>query len=249
MYQLILRELRVDATTVPQKTQDDIMLAIAEALRYNRTQEVWFNKPVIWISLAEGEYEYSLPDDFLGVVGTVFYRPSSSTDPSQTFQRVLKDGGVDMIEEFRLYPTDYSGNYDSFARGEAEKFAIDDANHTILFAPIPSTSDGTVHFRYLADLGTITYKYTGGAWAFYEPFKEGTTTVTTSSTYTNAWFTEGADALRERAMYYLWSRVYGGSEEGDMKAQRSLLQWQDAIQKLIRETNKKQSVKTIRAHI
>lgn len=247
MYQLILRELRVDATTVPQKTQDDIMLSIAEALRYNRTQEVWFNKTVFWVSLSEGIFEYDLPEDFLGIVGSVFYRPSSTTDPSQTYQRVLRDGGIDMVEELRMYPSDFTGGYDYFAKGEAEKFAIDDASHKIVLAPIPSNSDGTVHFRYLADLGTITYKHSGSAWVFYEPFTQ--TAITTTSTYSNAWFTEGADALRERAMYYLWSRVYGGSEEGETKAQRSLLQWQDAMQKLIRETSKKQSIKTMRAHI
>lgn len=247
-YQSVLRELRQDAISVPQKTKDDIMLSLAESLKYNRAFETWFNRKSHSLELEEDVFAYTLPKDFLGVVGAVFYRPFSelSTATAAT-QRRLRDGSQDMIEEFRYYATDFTAPVNTFTKGEAELYAVDDTNRQMLFSPIPSTAGGRVLFRYLADLGTITYKHDGTNWTFYEP--NSTTTITVTSTYTNPWFNEGIDMLRERAMYYLWSRIYGGSEEGETKAQRALLQWKDAQTRINAEGGRKQSIRTIRSWI
>lgn len=248
LYQSILRELRQDSTSPSQKTKDDIMLSIAEALRYNRAIETWFNRRKIYITLEEDRYAYDLPADFFGIIGPVFYRPNTDEDTVSTVsQRKLRDGSQDMVEEYRHFATDYSSSVNMFTRGQAELYAVDDTANQILFSPIPSSSDGIVHFRYLSDLGTITYKHDGTNWVFYEPGTE--TAISVTSTYTNAWFTEGIDMLRERTMYYLWSRVYGGSQEGEQKAQRSLLQWKDAQTRINAEGSKRQSMRTVRAWI
>jgi len=228
----------MDTATIPTKTSDDVMLAIAESTKYLNSLEFYFNKKKWIFSLEQDKFDYQLPEDFMGVVGNVSYKPSVI----DSYERPLSNGGVDLVEQMRFYHDDYTGGLRS---GQPSTYAVDDSTNKMLISPIPTTGEGTITFRYLANLGVIKYKHDGTNFIFYEPFTGNAIAIT----YTNPWFEEGFDALRERSMYYLWSRIHGGTPESDIKAQRALLQSQDAIRKLSSEGSRRQSIQEIRRWI
>lgn len=236
MVAAILSEVHTATSTA---TQNDAMVCIIEALRYNRTHETSFNKKKFYLSLEADTPDYPLPIDYLGVIGKVKYHTTSAL----TDERELLDGGIDLVERFQ-YIDEFDNSWDT---GEVFAYAIDDEGKRIIFGPAPSTDGGVVSFRYLADLGTPSYTISGSTYTFLKPFSSDALTVT--DTYTNKWLTEGQDATRCRAIYYWWSRAYGGTQEADIKAQKSLIQWQDAINALRAESAKKISNFEVRRYI
>ena len=226
MVSVLLEEVH---TAVSTSTQNNALTCIIEALRYNRTHETYFNKKKFYLTLVEDQPDYPLAIDYLGVIGKVKYH----SDSTLTDERELLDGGIDLVERFQ-----YIDEYDnSWATGEVSAYAVDDEGKRIIFGPAPASDGGVVSFRYIADLGTPTYTISGGTYTFLKPFSSDALTVT--DTYSNKWLTEGQDATRCRAIYYWWSRAYGGTQEADIKAQKSLIQWQDAINALRAESSKR----------
>ena len=234
--QSILTEMHLASST---ETLNKALVATIESLRYNRSFETFFNKKKFFLSLVADQPTYPLPIDFLGLIGSVWYSSSSSlTDKCE-----LQDGGVELVEE-RRYLNETTGAWET---GTPSVYGIDDPGKELLLGPVPSTDGAVIHFRYLADLGCPSYSISGGTYTFKKPFSEDT--MTTTSTYTNRWLVDGYDAIRSRAIYYLWSRDFGGTPESDMKASKSLIQWQDAMSDLKAQSAKRLSKSEVRRHI
>lgn len=241
MRQTLYRHLHQDSSTVPQAVKDDVGIAICEALKFNRKNLYYFNEKRAELATKEDEYAYDLPSDFLGFVGGVYYTPSGS-DGSFRFQ--LKEATTDEVESYR-----FSGNdYNSFATsGRPLLYSVDMVGKRLIVAPVCSTSDEKIEFRYLSDLGSPRYRYASSAWAFYEGDTENA--IADTSTYTNAWFTEAFDLTMWRALYYLWSSIYGGTEESAAKAQTAMLSHTEARLRLMDEGSKRHSKRVIRKYI
>lgn len=244
LYQSLLRNIHQDAAGSNQRTTDSILRAIAESLRYNRTCKTYFNVKSYIIPIVSGTTEYDLPIDFLGLMGEVKW-VESLTSPTQIS---MEDAGYDFVLNIR--ERDYVGDTED---SDAAAFVPNQEDHWYFAIDVEGKklytgkSSGYLKLRYVADLGTIDFKHDGSNWIFYEP---GTSTaLTSSSTYTNKWFTEGFDVLRCRAEYYLWSREFGNTESAMQRAQVCLAQWQDARDTLTKETQSKKSNRRVRAWI
>lgn len=244
LYQTLLRNIHQDASAVNQRTNDSILRAIAESLRYNRTTKTYFNIKSHIIPIETGVVEYNLPEDFLGLMGEVKW-VESLTSPTQIS---MEDAGIDFVLNIR--ERDYTGDADdadaiSFVPDQEDHwyFAIDNEGKKLY----TGKSSGFLKLRYVADLGTIGFSHDGTNWIFTEPNTD--TALTSSSTYTNKWFTEGFDVLRCRAEYYLWTREFGNTESTMQRAQIALGQWQDARDAITKETQSKKSNRRVRAWI
>lgn len=241
MRQVLYRHLHQDSSTVPQAVKDDVGIAICEALRFNRKNLYHFNEKRGELATLQDEYAYKLPSDFLGFVGDVYYTPAGSDG---SFRYKLKEASTDEVEGYRFAGNDYN----SFATsGRPLLYSVDMVGKRLLVAPVCSTSDEKFEFRYLSDLGSPQYRYAGSSWAFYEGESENA--ISDTSTYTNAWFKEGFDVTMWRALYYLWSSIYGGTEESAAKAQTAMLSHTEARLRLLDEAGKMHSKRVVRKYI
>lgn len=243
LFQTLLRNIHADGATANTKTSDSILRAISESLRYNRTAKTYFNIKSTIIPIVSGVVEYPLPDDFLGLMGEVKW----VSDLNSAVNISMEDAGYDFVLNIRErdYMVDPTSTEATFVPNQEDHwyFAIDTEGKKLY----TGKSSGYLKIRYVADLGTIDFKHDGSGWIFYEP--RTSTALTSSSTYTNKWFTEGFDALRCRAEYYLWSREFGNTEAAMARAQICLGQWQDARDALTKETQSKKSNRKVRAWI
>lgn len=251
----IARMLKATSTTVDPVVEADILRAIAESLEYNRLRPTTFNVKNLTIQLSADQevitdsgttilvpkIAYTLPEDYLGLLGEVLYARSLGQGAGQV---TLTNQGPDMIQEWRGTDLAMLGDFGGRWAYDTGSYAIDDAARNIL---IVGVNEGYVKLRYVSDLGSIKYKNDGTSWIFYQPFTE--TVLTKSSTYTNAWFREGNECLIHRALYYLYSREHGGTQESNEKAMIHLGHWSESINKLDAETNRKKSRKSIRPWI
>lgn len=241
MRQMLYRQIHQDASTVPQNVKDDIGIAICESIKFNRKSLFYFNEKRGSIKTIADQYAYNLPVGCLGIIGPVYYTPSTSDD---TVRYKLKEATTDELEDFR-----FSGNdYNSYATsGRPLLYSVDMADNRLLLAPIPSESEETLDFRYHADLGNPVYNYSGSAWVFSDGV--GGATIADTSTYTNSWFKEAFDLIMWRAAYYLWSSIYGGTEESGAKAQTAMTSWAEAKLRLMGETTKRHAKRVLRKYI
>jgi hypothetical protein len=84
--------------------------------------------------------------------------------------------------------------------------------------PPPDLSTHVFRAPYVKDAGTPTYRYEGGAWAFYNP--EG---VVITDTYSSPWFDQalGFDLITFHAEWKLWSSEWKGvAGQGEQAAQQ-----------------------------
>lgn len=246
MFNAIIREMHQDVSSPGASIEADILRAITESLRFNRSIQTAFNTRRYQFSLNASQFIYPLPSDYLGLVGEVFYTPDSTS----SYRYPLVNAGMDLVEELKYY---MEGDYDEgrLVTGNPLRYAVEPNEKNMYLSPMPSTTTGLVHLRYLQDLGTPEFLYSGSAWVFYKPGMSGvsTETITKASTWTTKWLTEGYDAIRSRALFYLFTREYGGTEETDLKASRYLGQWNDAIKNLRTENTKRQANWNIRKWI
>ena len=221
-------------------------IAIADALRHVRHERLWFNGGKFEFVTSENRYEYPLPADFLGLRGRVYCTPSSSTTSGRY---PLKSATTDEVETFLYTGVDY-GSYE--ARGFAKKAAIDMNGRAILISPIPDPGGDAIFFRYTRDLGTPVYTVSTTSSA--PPSLSETVTLlsptggTLESTFTNDWFKEGFKLVKERALYEMYSRFYGGTKESTINAQGALLRYLEELKRLRGETAQVGAGLTIRKH-
>lgn len=231
LYQ-ILREMHLDASTVPTEVSDDVKIAIIEALKFNRHDRYGFNEATYNIGINSNQNSYLLPPDFLGLVGDVYYTPENSS----SWRFPLRKNSLDAVEFYKFVGNDYNNWPNS---GIPFQYAIDISNNSILLNPIPTSDNAVIDFRYVKDIGTPIYTNNGsGTWTFYLP--DGITIL--PGTFSNKWFTEAPELIKSRAMYYLHSRTYDGSEATQAKTQAYLMQWTEEKLRLSTLTGNKQSI-------
>lgn len=233
--QLIIRELHQDTSAVSTAVTDDVTLAIIESMRFNRRFPFYFNTGTYRTETKIGEYTVNLPSDFLGVLGGVFYTPTynlNGTSVTSGSRYQLTQGSVDNIESLRLKGTDYGRET---VTGYATMYAIDTNGSParILLSPVPTSVD-TIDFRMIYDLGTPDIDGSGG-WSYYE---RGTLTAWSGE---SRWFKEAVDLIKYRALYILWSGVYGGSDVADGFAMKNLNKWKEEYSRLCGETSRLRS--------
>lgn len=224
--------------------------AIADAIDYNKSEILKFNGASATILTIPSQYSYDLPEDFISLRGDVYITPATGSGSNK-----IKMGSVavDALEEllFSDYSTDGTEYYGSPQMCAITNFT--DVSDSILIAPRPSEGADTIFFRYTKDLGTLQFSASittssppSLAPVFALLDKDGNTVA---STYTSAWFKEGRELIRSRAMYYLWTRYHGGTEEAQLKGQAALMQWTEEVVRNRKETAMSSTPKQVRKYI
>lgn len=234
MRALIKSELHMDSRYVD--------IAIAESIEFNRKEHLKFNGASDTITLAADVYKYELPKDFISFRGDVYITPADSDD---IYRQKMNSVSVDFIEDaLFMGPVN---NYSYYGLDVPHYYAVDNVSSTepalsvLLVAPKPTTGGQKIFFRYTKDLGTP--RYTATTTQSAPPTLNSTVTLlgpdgeTLAATFTNEWFKTGARLIRSRAMFLLWSTYHGGTEEASVKAQTSLLAWQEELLRLRTESN------------
>ncbi len=237
MKQDLYRTLHLDSNTSGTLVAADVTKAIIEAIRFNKNQSFWSNVRQFSISTTQDQYRYSLPSDYVGLASDVLYKPQ---DNEQNI--VLRERSVNWCEEQR-----YRGDiWDaSISTGNPDFYGIDVHSHELVLIPVPYQDGDVVTFKYITDLGVPSFKYTSGAWTFYAP----NSTVALTDSFSNAWFTDYYELTMNRAAFLLWTTVYGGSEEAQIKAQEHLKLWAEQLNKLRTDVTKRASKHQIRRYI
>lgn len=219
---------------------------IADALRHVRNEQLHFNTGSFTFATTNGTAEYPLPNDFLSILGEVYYTPDEA---SESGRYKLQPVGLDELEEYR-YRQDWGADEIS---GESRRVAIDLSGRKILFAPTPDTDGDKVFFRYLKDLGTPVY--TASTTASAPPSLSPTITLlgpdgqTLNSDYTTPWFTHAFELVANRAVHILWSKYHGGTPEAAQKAQEAQVAYLEELSRLRGETSMKTNHLRIRPYI
>lgn len=258
MKAMIIRELHQDMSTVSTTVSNDVTIAIIEAINQNRRYPFHFNTGRYFAETVPNQYFVELPKKFLGVIGSVYYTPvygntpsdiasgsrSAITSISSGARYPMMSASVDMIEEYRLKGTDYGSESST---GRSNMYAIDTSGMParIILNPVPTEID-QIDFRMIYDLGTPDMIYASNTWNFYEP---GTETAISEDTFSTDWFRLAPDLIKYRALYVLWSGVYGGTEEAGNMAMIALGKWKEAYTRLVGETNRMTSSNRIRPWI
>lgn len=242
-----LTSLRAILKIETKANSDFVDIAIADAIRFVRSEPLWFNGSSYSFTTLVDQYKYKLPDDFLGRRGKVRVTPSNSTDSGRYS---LIESTVDEIEDYLYTGVDY-GSYEE--RGYAMRFAIDFHGKTMLIAPKPDPAGDKIEFRYTKDLGTPTY--TISTTVSTPPSLSQTVTLkgpneeTLQSSFTNEWFKEGFKLVKERALYELYSRFHSGTEESAIGAQGALGRFVEELVRLRKEAAQQQSVMSVRKYL
>jgi hypothetical protein len=206
--------------------------AIADAIDFCKKEPLKFNGSSYTLNLYGDQHSYDLPKDYIALRGDIFITPA---DSGTQYRYKLKSGTISEVEEYLFAnpaASDYLSNDSTFI------YAIDvncDEGSKILVAPRPSTGGQTLFFRYTKDIGTP--KYTSSITTSTPPSLNNTITLlgpdgeTLASTFTNAWFKEGSQLIRARAIYLLWTSFHGGTEQAAIKAQGALMKWNEEMMK------------------
>ena len=239
MVKQLLREVRIDAAS-PQSTVD-AKIAIIDAMDSQKDESLWFTKSWYKLTLSSGRYRYSLPRDYLSILGDVTFI-ANSNDPAS--RKILYPGTLNEVQEGSFIGTEPSETY---LTGTPSKWAVDSATNELLVVPVPNVDGDQVEFQYLVNHGVPTYIYTGSTWTFYEP----NTTTTLSDTFTNAWLAldKGYKLVFYRAAYNLLTGPFGGTEATMIKATEYIKRWAEEIGRLKGENTKRAISPTIRRHI
>jgi len=222
--------------------------AIYTALNKLRSEPLDFNVAKYDLSLSTDRSSYPLPKDFVGLRGRVYCTPSGQSDSARY---EISPRSPDELEKYKYGIDDYRGGE---TIGQPKWYAIDHNGREFLVAPIPSEQGDKIYFKYTKDLGTP--KLSASVTASTPP-NSATATMTLlspdggtlESTFTNAWFKEGFDAVRSLALYNLYARWHSGGENASQRAQIYLLQHVDELQRLRGESALKQSVRSIRKYL
>lgn len=239
MEAVILRDLHIDSTTTGSVATQDVGRAIVEAIRLLRSQSFGWNQADYTISLQESTQRYSLPNDFMGLTGDVFF--NSGSDIPGTALRALQWAPLNQIKEYRFTTTSLS---ELINTGAPMYYGIDPKNDEIVFAPVPSSDDDTVEFEYIRDAGTPWYQDVSGTITFYKPGSEDAIT----SGYTSDWFNldKGFDLVRYKASELLWTGPYGGTERAAEKAVESMQRFAQTLNNMRSDVGKKVGARNFR---
>lgn len=216
------------------RNSEFVDIAIADAIRFVRNEKFWFNGDSHSFLTIADVHVYDLPKDFLSFRGRAYVTPENS---DTTGRYPVNTVSADEIETYRFSGEDY-GVHEN--RGIARQIAADLLGKRLLIGPMPSNGGDLIEFKYTKDLGTPVYTVTTSSSA--PPSIVSVVTLlnpdggTLSSTFSNEWFGEGFKLIKERALYELWSRFYGGTEEAAVSAQGALSRFLEEKSRLQGET-------------
>ena len=238
--QKVTRQLHQDGITT-SPTVDGIKIAIIDAMRFMRSQPFFFNTRRYTVNTTANDYSVPLPEDFMSLDGNVYFLRSGS--PSA--RTILRPETVDFVETYKDslmdYPRTlrYTGYPIAYAISEEQDY------RRMLIAPTPDTSDHSVYFRYVFDVGCPRYQYNGSTYSFYLPKTDDSLT----GTWTNPFLQHALDMIAYRAVYDLWSGIYGGTDEAQNKASIALGRWTEEISRLRKERSRSRQGISVRKYI
>ena len=241
MIKQILREIRIDSTTSGSQAETDVKIAIIDAMDFHKKDTFWFNKQWASVGLNTGQYRYSLPSDFLSIIGDVTL-VAASNDPAS--KRRLFPATLNEANEASYVGTDPS---ESILTGTPSKYALDGSSNEILLIPVPSVDGDRIDFQYSLNFGIPTYSFNGTTWDFYEP----NSVATLSTTFLSPWLAQdkGYKLIYYRSVYSLLSGVYGGTQASTAKANEYVKKWFEESGRLKGENTKRSVAPSIRRHI
>jgi hypothetical protein len=248
MSQHLLREMHIDPGTTDANSQvtNDVKIAICESIRFNRRYRFPFNDRWYTFQTIANVDRYDLPHDYIGIVQDSVWSVPSSEFLAKTKLKSMPIQHSNQVQQSSVANVAYRET------GSPYGFSIDAGAKKMVILPIPSLTGDTIEYLYVADIGTPVFKYTGSAWAFYEPQDQGSmgnATVTLATTHTSAWFQEAYWLTFYRAAINLFSRAYGGVEGATEKVQMYASMWQEQLNLLRTEAQMGRSVTEIRKHI
>lgn len=236
MRQRILRSLFQDIDSPSQKSQDDVNLAIVEAINYHKSLPLGFNEIEETVDVYEGEKEIDWPSGFEGMSTFALYTQTDSSISNR-----IQIYPVQFMKEVSLN-TDWSV-YDQ--ESTVRWMAVDTVNHQFILGP-GDPLEGTLTYRYITDVGTIyVSNFDGTNWSYEDKDQVAINT----STFESEWFKEGFHLIYHRALYLLWSDLYGGTDESNGKAQLHLAKWNDEHMKIRSKYNIQGHITNIKGYI
>lgn len=230
-----VRQLMADQLHVPNNSAflDLLLRHISSAMRYLRSQRTYFNEADFEFDTVLDQANYTvgtaseLPVDFLEVLDDQVWVKQNQVNN----QRILVDP-VSAPEYDRLLSSGPT------TTATPTSYAIH--NRQMLLWPTP---DGvhTVYGRYLKDLGTIQFTFDGSSYAY----TVGGSPISSTDTYTNAWMTDGRDALVNRACYEYANLDTHSSSRADSYLMRSI----EALAEIAGQTQGRNSTGQIRPYL
>jgi hypothetical protein len=210
--------------------------ATVEALRFHKSDHYYFNEGYFELVTTADTYRYKLPQDFVRALGDIYYTPANSP----TAIRRMTPQTMDFVTEYRYVGTDpfHVGDWESgLTSGPPSGYAF--YGGELIVHPVPDTSSEKISGRYVRDLWTPEIVYDGTDWQLYEPWSR---TTTLPATFTNAWFQDGFELIRARAMMILQQRYYKNGEA----AQAALIDNLEAKNRLLQESTRRRGKRTMR---
>jgi len=239
MVKQLMTELHFDNNTTGTQAETDAKVAIIDSINFTKRQKAWFNERRHTIYSSDGVFGYPLPNDFMGLVGNVYYT-ASDNDPLTRV--VLRYRSPEWCEEHKSRGEEWDTSVNS---GNPDFYSIDAGANEMLLVPIPYQDGDKIEFKYVVDDGVPTYKVVSTTWTFYLP----NSSETLPATFTNVWFTSAYRMIFARAAYYLLTGAYGGTEAAMVKGTEYIKQWAEELNKLRAETKSKASPRGVRRHI
>jgi hypothetical protein len=236
----LIRILGLDSVTADSTVERDARIALIDSMEDNKRYSFWFNQAKYSVVTQASRFDYPLPSDYMGMVGTPII--NSTYDTSGTKRR-LEYMPPNWCEENRWRGKETQMTLNT---GAPECYSIDLIKNTILLIPVPSTDGEIVEFNYTKDCSIPWYKYTAASgWEF---FRAGTNTALTDA-FENEWLQYSPELIINRAGFKLLSGAYGGTNEAAKKAQDCMQAWMDLLNTKKGEQTKLASPKGITRYI
>ena len=204
--------------------------AISEALRFYRSEEVWFNVSTYKFTTETDLFSYPLPADFLGLRGDVYCTPSGSDEDSSRY--ALRPRTADEIEQFRFGLTEWDST--TFI-GVPKIYAMDFNGKSMLLAPVTEAGGDIIFFKYTADYGTPDY--TVSVTSSVAPSLQTTVTMVDSggtsvaTTFMSPWIENAFDLILHRAVFCLLTD-YHISDSNMQRAEVYRLKAEDELRRI-----------------
>lgn len=239
----LLRMVKADSTSSGSVVDSDASRSIIGSIVHNRSHYLGWNTASYAIAVVDGEQRYNLPRDYLGLVSPVWWS-NVATNASNAGRREMISRPLAWVESntFRI-----PGQSEYRYLGNSMAYAIDPANKQIVLSPVPGSTDSQIDFFYLLDPGTPGMSASSGTWTFTKPWSEDAI----SDSFTNAWFEvgKGYELVLARAVYLMWAKIWGGTEESAAFQENALRMWGEELARLRREASKTASNTGIRPRI
>jgi hypothetical protein len=217
--QKTLRLLSLDNETEGAVVEDDVRIAIIDAMEDSKHFSFWFNQAKGTVITVAEQDSYFLPKDFISMVGVPVL--NSSQNAAATRRR-LQYMPIDWCIENKWRGKDTEMTLNT---GDPEIYSIEPMSNKMLLIPVPSESDDEIEYTYTRSCSIPYYIHDGQNWKFY---KNGSS-VELDDDFKNPWLEFAHEMIVYRAAYKLLTGYYGGTGESEQKAQACLSTWMDLL--------------------